>query len=485
MRRLLIITTTLLAAGSALVALSWGSRAQGSSTARFNVIFDDARGLIGGQLVKVAGAKAGVIEDVTVTPSFKARVEASIDSRFMPFHQDATCTIRPEGLIAENYVDCDPGTLGSPPLKASGGQPPTVAVNHTTEPVSLLDLFNIFNLPTRQRFTAIVNELGIGTAGRGDDLNAILRRANPTLALARQVISILDRQRVQLTSSIDSTGAIATEAAAHTGTLQRFLDRAANLTSLTAAHRDNLSQAIKRLPPLLAAAQPSLAALDTVARDGTPLVAQLHAAVPSLSRVQRDLGPFAATAAPATTKVRAALRSAIPAIRGATPLLRTLTAYVARSQPGTKLFGRLASNLQQHGFVENFLGLFYYVGAALARFDGTSHMLGILLVGPQNGLCGAYATTPVAGCSAHFGAQPAYTSTARASSSGRGLRRAGTAPSAPRQAGGSATPAPVTASPPASPPGGSAAPAPGSSKPGGAVQQSAGTLENLVNYLLR
>ena len=89
----------------------------------------------------------------------------------MPFHQDATCTIRPEGLIAENYVDCDPGTPGSPPLQGSGGHPPTVPVTHTTEPVSLLDLFNIFNLPTRERFQVIIDELGIGTAGRGADFN--------------------------------------------------------------------------------------------------------------------------------------------------------------------------------------------------------------------------------------------------------------------------------------------------------------------------
>ena len=181
--------------------------------------------------MKVAGAKAGTIENVVVTPDFKARVEATIDSRFMPFHRDATCTIRPEGLIAENYVDCDPGTPASPPLPSLGGQPPTVPVANTTEPVSLLDLFNIFNLPTRQRFTAIVDELGIGTSGRGQDFNEILRRANPALALARQVISILNRQRAQLGAIIDATGTIAAEGAGHTAAVQSFLDRAAALST--------------------------------------------------------------------------------------------------------------------------------------------------------------------------------------------------------------------------------------------------------------
>jgi len=149
MRRLALIAITL-ATAAALAAVALRSSAQASSTARFDVIFDDARGLVGGQLVKIAGAKAGSIENVVVTPDFKARIEATVESRFMPFRENATCTIRPEGLIAENYVDCDPGTANSPPLRASGGHPPTVPVTNTTEPVSLLDLFNIFNLPTRE-----------------------------------------------------------------------------------------------------------------------------------------------------------------------------------------------------------------------------------------------------------------------------------------------------------------------------------------------
>ncbi len=99
--------------------------------------------------MKIAGAQAGTIDNVVVTPDFKARIEASVESRFMPLHQDATCTIRPEGLIAENYLACDPGNTRA--ARRSPDSPPTVPVSHTTEPVSLLDLFNTFDLPTRQR----------------------------------------------------------------------------------------------------------------------------------------------------------------------------------------------------------------------------------------------------------------------------------------------------------------------------------------------
>jgi phospholipid/cholesterol/gamma-HCH transport system substrate-binding protein len=357
-----------------------------------------------------------------------------------------------------------------------------VPVTRTTEPVSLLDLFNIFNLPTRQRFSAIIDELGIGTAARGNDFNDILRRANPTLALARRVISILDRQRRQLGATIDATNTIAREGAAHPVAVQSFLERAAALTTVTASHHDALSQSIARLPGLLAAAQPSLQQLDTVAREGTPLVAQLHAAVPSLTRVQNDLGPFVAAARPALSALAVSLRKATPALRATTPLVKTIRSYTQRSLPGTQLFARLASNLQQHGFVENFLGVFYYVAASLARFDTDSHMLSILLVGAQNGLCGNYATTPVAGCSAHYGAQTAYRPAAATSKRSTSTPPATTRTQGRRPTKAPARPGPAPAPTPSAPsPTGPTQPTP----PTGPVQQTVNTLGNLVNFLLK
>ena len=42
------------------------------------------------------------------------------------------------------------------------------------------------------------------------------------------------------------------------------------------------------------------------------------------------------------------------------------------------------------------------------RKPPTSHLLSLLLVAPQNGACGRYATTATPGCSAHYGSQPTY-----------------------------------------------------------------------------
>jgi hypothetical protein len=123
-----------------------------------------------------------------------------------------------------------------------------------------------------------------------------------------------------------------------------------------------------------------------------------------------------------------------PQIAGATPLVTSLNSYVKQSLPSTLLFEKVSSNLQQHGFIENFLTIAYHIAASLARFDGNSHLLSIFLVGPNNGLCSVYSTKPVPGCSAHYGSQPPYTPV-RGAVDRRAPRRrrpAGAAPAAPR-----------------------------------------------------
>src|SRR3954453_22278200 len=120
---------------------------------RVDVIFDNSRGLTPGQLVEVAGARVGTIEAIHLTPDYKARIELKVDKRFAPFRKNASCTIRPQGLLAEYYVECVPGTPAAPPLKSAGDTTPTVPVTRTTQPVALTDLFNIWSAPVRDRLS--------------------------------------------------------------------------------------------------------------------------------------------------------------------------------------------------------------------------------------------------------------------------------------------------------------------------------------------
>jgi virulence factor Mce-like protein len=396
------------AAGSILVlvvlavalVLVFRDAESGSPAYRVDAVFDNARGLVGGQVVKVAGARVGKIVDVSLTSRYQARVEMEVDSRFAPFRSNARCTIRPEGLIAENYVQCDPGTSDKPKLAGRGGQAPTVPAGRNTEPVSLTDLFNIFDTPTRERLSVIVNELGIGVAGRGEDLNAIIRRANPSLELTRRALTIINGQRSQLGTAIDSSDRLIARLAQRSGRAQQFIASAARVTDRIARHRDDVSQIVARMPPLLSEGRGALRQLDTVTATGTPLLRSLREAAPQLNRVSADIPAFARAAPAALRGLGTALKQGTPTARRLLPVVRAVRGYAQRSLPEARVSGRLYTNLRERGFIENMLSLFYYGAAGFSRYDSVSHILPAHILTNQD--CLMYATTAVPGCSANY-----------------------------------------------------------------------------------
>jgi virulence factor Mce-like protein len=231
----------------AILAVNRGS----SSDYKVAAIFDTANGLVSGQQVKVAGAVVGSVGGVELRAGgdgFKARIVMEIDKRFEPFRSDASCTILPEGLISENFVECKPGQARAPLAAAAGGTTPTVPLAHTTVPFSLQDVLNVLSLPTDERLSVLISQLGIGTAGQGQNINAILRRANPALQQSQRVLQIVDDQRAQLATAVGQTAQVLGSLARRSASVREFVDRAATVAQTTAAHRTQLGQAIARRP---------------------------------------------------------------------------------------------------------------------------------------------------------------------------------------------------------------------------------------------
>src|SRR3954468_9639407 len=166
----------------ALLVLSLGASSPTGSDYKVRAIFDNASFLNPGEDVKVAGVNVGKVEALDVTDDKRAAVTLDISNTgFAPFHQDAHCSIRPQSLIGERYVECTPGSnrtpeIGTIPKGQDGaGQHLLTA---TSAPVDV-DLVNsIMRLPYRQRFAIIIDEFGTGLAARGKALNEAIHRAN-------------------------------------------------------------------------------------------------------------------------------------------------------------------------------------------------------------------------------------------------------------------------------------------------------------------
>src|SRR5262249_37769063 len=137
----------------------------------------------------------------------KAVIELNItDAGFQNFLQDASCTIRPQSLLGEKFIDCSPTkprspeTQAPPPLKKIpsdakyGAGQYFLPLENNGHIVDIDLVENINRLPYADRFRLIINELGAGLAARGKTLNAVIRRADPALKETDQVLHILAGQ---------------------------------------------------------------------------------------------------------------------------------------------------------------------------------------------------------------------------------------------------------------------------------------------------
>ncbi|HEY1359817.1 MAG TPA: MlaD family protein [Thermoleophilaceae bacterium] len=397
MRRLVALGTLLVVGAAVLVGASGGNASKRSY--RVDAVFDRTAALIPGQQVKVAGAPVGTVTDIKLTPERKARVQMRVQEGFAPFRANARCIIRAEALIGEKFVQCDPGTSSAPPLEGKDGEAPTVPLERNTTPVEIDTILSTFRRPYRERLRIVLNELGIGLAGRSDDLNATIRRANPALKEANDLLRVLDREKSSLGDLVDGTDAALAELAARKRHVQGFITHLNTVTQATASRRGDLQEAIHRLPPLLDQLEPSANQLASFARQATPAVRQLHEAAPAVNALLGDVQPLADAAVPALQRLSRTSKIGRRAVRSATPVAKRL-APVAHELPDiVRTTARTTESLRDTGGIENLLTFVYYAAAASARFDSTSHVLPAFALVND---CIRYETTPDPNCNGHF-----------------------------------------------------------------------------------
>lgn len=461
MRRL-VICLAAVAAAIGLAAMLTGAKGGGLEGYRVDAEFDNAGFLIAGQDVRIAGANVGSVRDVRLTKHNKALIEMDIDKGFAPFHADASCIIRPQSLIGEKYIQCNPGTPGFRPLDKVGGVP-RVAITKTHAPIDLDLVFASLRLPVRERLTILVNELGTGLAGRPRELSQTIERANPALQEGDRVLRILARDTRSLKTLVGSSDRVVDELAGRDGQVKSFLQRADATATAVAERRGDLGRTIDRLPPALAELEPSARDLSALSRDATPIVRKARAAAPALASLLGDFEPLNDAGRPALVKLADMAKTGRGAVRAARPVARKLRPVAARLPHVASQARALTNSLVEKGVVEGLQSFVYYAASATARFDRFSHILPSYLIVSS---CQQYATAPAPGCNANFGGvQTATRAPARRHPGAPRTERRATAPPAPRDT-----------SPPPDPP----APSPESPAPTTTQPQSPGPLRRLV-----
>ena len=346
MKRILASAAVVIAAGAFLV-ITLGSSG-GSSNPTYKIELDNAFGLVKGGDFKVAGVIAGSIKSLDLCQYDKqahcrnplhAVITVDVSEKgFGSFHSDTFCQSRPQSLIGEYFLDCDPGRSGSvlPP-----GSTIPFTQTQSTIPADLVQ--NIMRLPYRQRFTLLINELGAAVASRSEDLQDALRRADPALAETDNLLALLanDAHTIQrLNVNADS---VITALAQNKTSVQRFIEEANRAAGESASSPANSScggsstsatciQATwQKLPGFLEQLKPALLKLGQAADAQDPVLINLNQSASNLQRFFQDLVPFSNESVPSLQSLGKASVTGKSAVQVAAAPVRHLNEFATHT----------------------------------------------------------------------------------------------------------------------------------------------------------
>ena len=330
MRRAIGISLVL-AAAAVIVVLATG--AGGSQDRTYTVVLDNAFGLTDGADVKVAGVRAGKIDGFSLDRrSYHAKVDIELTQQgFDRFRSDAFCESRPQSLIGEYFLDCQPGAKGRP-LKSGA----TIPVSHTATTIAPDLINNILRLPERQRLRILINELGAGVAANGTNLNEALRRAVPAIRNTDEVLAILAHQNQVLADLAVNGDAVVTALANNHRNVGRWVVEARDTAQASAERRAALAASFHKLPAFLAQLRPAMAALGQTAVSQTGALRNLNAASGRLTQFFKLLGPFADASRPALRTLAGASHIGRQAVAAAGPTVDQLNRYAGASPEPSK-----------------------------------------------------------------------------------------------------------------------------------------------------
>lgn len=389
---------------------------------RVRAIFDNAGFVIPGEDVKISGVRVGKIESIDVTEDFKAAVVLEItEPGYADWKRDASCIVRPQNLIGERFVECKPTQVRSvnaqaPPELAEIKRGPgkgqrLLPVENTTQSVDIDLIGNTMREPERERLSLILNELGTGLAGRGRDLNEVIRRANPALKETDAVLEILARQNTVLEQLAVNSDTILAPLARDRRQVASAIRNSSEVAKATAERREALADDIQTLPEFLDEFDPTMERLGSLADESTPVLNDLGARADDINDLVRRLGPFSQAAIPAIDSLGEAAKTGTPAVTDARPVIADTRALASAIKPvGTNLREVLESFRDTEG-IQRLMDYIFFQVTAINGYDAVGHYLraGLLV-----NACTTYAIQPVPGCSANYPKPSASASAAQA-----------------------------------------------------------------------
>ena len=211
----------------------------------------NAANLVKGNEVRIGGSRVGVIASISPVPNPDgdptARLDIKLDPELEPLPADSTFVVRSRSALGLKYVELTPGSAGAGYRAGS-----TVPVERfTPAPVEIDQVLNMFDDKARRGAQQSLNGLGTGLAGRGQDLNTLIREVRPLLENLEPVAANLADQQTQLARLFGELGDAAAEVAPVAETQAALFGNLATTFGALAEVAPFLQEFISETPPTL------------------------------------------------------------------------------------------------------------------------------------------------------------------------------------------------------------------------------------------
>jgi phospholipid/cholesterol/gamma-HCH transport system substrate-binding protein len=267
-----------------------------------------------GQTVRVSGVRVGDITKVGLKDG-RAVVTMQLDPQYKDLvHTDATALLRPKTGLKDMFIELDPGTDRAPLAKAGW----TLPVGNTLPDVNPDEILSSLDSDTRDYLTLLVDGAGRGLKGRGNDLQEVFSRFEPTHRDLARVNQLVAQRHRNLRRLVHSLGDLNDELASKSDDLAALVDSSSAVFRSFASEQANVTRSVSDLPGALQQTTDTLGKVQSFAEALRPAAVHLQPALRALNRANGAVQPFAKEAAPIVqSQIRPFVRDARPVVRSA------------------------------------------------------------------------------------------------------------------------------------------------------------------------
>src|SRR5579884_1565600 len=251
-------------------------------TLRLN--FQDAGGLVPGNQVMIGPANVGSVNGTTLSPDGLAQVTISLNSGVGPMHEGTVARVYENSLSgsANRYIVLEPGPTQSPAIPSGG----LIGLANTYSFVSLDQLFNTFDPPTRQGLRNFIQGQAASVEGRAPQAHRTLLYFAPALASTSNFTQELIRNEPAFDGLLVQGAQAMQRLSSASQQLTQLIANGDAATGAIASQAIALERALSLFPGTLNGSTHTFRGLDSTIGVLNPLVVKAKVAV-------RRLAPFA------------------------------------------------------------------------------------------------------------------------------------------------------------------------------------------------